>query len=222
MIIGDGLIANYFLDISHSDIIIFASGVSNSKEDRMYEFDREKKLLLEVISNNKDKKIVYFSTCDFYDSKKISKYLNHKFEMETLIKENCKNWIIFRVSQIIGNGNKNNLLFNFVLNIRNDNKINLYSNFERNLISILDVKYVVMKYINVCNKEIINIANSNNIKVKDIVLIIEQNLNKKAIIEELTDNNFFKIPLRDDYPIEIFNSDYYNINIKKFIKNIIY
>jgi nucleoside-diphosphate-sugar epimerase len=222
MIIGNGLIANSFLDISRNDVLIFASGVSDSKENRTPQFNREKNLLLTTISENKDKKFIYFSTCDFYDSKKSSKYINHKFESETLIKENCENWIIFRVSQIIGRGNVNNLLFNFFLNIQNEKIINLYSSFERNLIGITDVKFIVMKYIDICNNEIVNIANPKNIKVKEIVQIIEKNLNKKSITKEMPDVNFFRIPLREDYPIEIFKDDYYDINIKKFIENITY
>lgn len=222
MIIGSGLIASSFLDVELSNILIFASGVSNSKEENLSEFDREKKLLLKTIYENLDKKIVYFSTCDYYDSKKSSKYLNHKFEMETLIKENCKSWIIFRVSQIIGYGNKNNLLFNFILNIKEDRTINVYSNFDRNLITITDVKKIVLNYIDNYDKEIINVANPKNIKVKEIVKIIENNLNKKSKTVDYSEKNFFKIPLRDDYPFDIFNEDYYHTNIKSFIENIIY
>ena len=222
MIIGNGLIANSFLDSDLNNIIIFASGVSNSKEENLLEFDREKKLLLRIIYENFNKKIVYFSTCDFYDSKKNSKYLNHKFEMETLIKENCKSWIIYRVSQIIGNGNRNNLLFNFILNIKEGIKFNLYGNFERNLISIGDVKFIVLKYIKNCDKEIINIGNPKNIKVKQIVKTIEKNVKIPSKIIELPGENFFKIPLRDDYPYEIFKENYYEINIKNFIDKITY
>jgi hypothetical protein len=222
MIIGNGLIANSFLDSDLKDIIIFASGVSNSKEENLSEFDREKKLLLKTIYENFNKKIIYFSTCDFYDSKKNSKYLNHKFEMETIIKDNCKSWIIYRVSQIIGGGNKNNLLYNFTLNIKEGIQFNVYKNFERNLISINDVKFIVLKYIENCNKEIINIGNPKNIKVKKIVESLEKNLKMKSKIIEFEGKNFFKIPLREDYPYEIFKEDYYEINIKNFINKIIY
>jgi nucleoside-diphosphate-sugar epimerase len=222
MIIGNGLISNSFLDTELDGVIIFASGVSNSKEENLCEFDREKKLLLRTIYENLDKKLIYFSTCDFYDSKKSSKYLNHKFEMETLVKENCKSWIIYRVSQIIGMGNKNNLLFNFILNVKEDRNFGIYPNFDRNLISINDVKFIVLKYIRNSDKEIINIANPKNIKVKEIVKIIEKNLNKNSKNAEHIGKNFFKIPLRDDYPNEMFERDYYEMNIKKFIDGIIY
>ena len=41
-------------------------------------------------------------------------------------------------------------------------------------------------------------------------------------IIELPGENFFKIPLRDDYPYEIFKENYYEINIKNFIDKITY
>lgn len=222
MIVGKGLIANSFLNDSLSDVLIFASGVSNSKEEDQSEFQRERDLLIDTISNNRKKKVIYFSTCDFYDSRKSSKYLNHKFEMESLIKERCENWIIFRVSQIIGSGNINNLLFSFILKVKNNTRINLFRNFERNMITISDVRCIVMNYIKISNREIINIANPKNIKVHEIVSIIEKNLNKNAIVEESQEENFFKIPLREDYPFEKFTSKYYEESIKDFIRNIIY
>lgn len=46
MIVGNGLIAKEFLEYSNSkNILIFASGVSNSKEERVDEFLREENLL---------------------------------------------------------------------------------------------------------------------------------------------------------------------------------
>jgi nucleoside-diphosphate-sugar epimerase len=119
-------------------------------------------------------------------------------------------------------GNKNNLLFNFILNVKEDRNFGIYPNFDRNLISINDVKFIVLKYIRNSDKEIINIANPKNIKVKEIVKIIEKNLNKNSKNAEHIGKNFFKIPLRDDYPNEMFERDYYEMNIKKFIDGIIY
>ena len=60
MIIGNGLIAKSFENYN-LDCIIFASGVSSSKEKSRDNFLREVNLLKETISNNPDKKIVYFS-----------------------------------------------------------------------------------------------------------------------------------------------------------------
>ena len=68
MIIGNGLLAQAFSEYNNNDeILIFASGVSNSLEEKESEFDREAKLLKSVITNYPDKTMVYFSTCSVYD-----------------------------------------------------------------------------------------------------------------------------------------------------------
>ena len=61
MIIGNGLLANAFkcLPQQENSVIIFASGVSNSKEFSKAAFDREKNLLLKSIKD--DAMLVYFS-----------------------------------------------------------------------------------------------------------------------------------------------------------------
>ena len=57
MIIGNGLIAKSFENYN-LDCILFASGVSSSKEKSRDNFLREVNLLKETISNNPDKKII--------------------------------------------------------------------------------------------------------------------------------------------------------------------
>ena len=41
MIVGNGLIASLFYDVDREDVIFFASGVSNSLETELSEFQRE-------------------------------------------------------------------------------------------------------------------------------------------------------------------------------------
>ena len=47
MIIGNGNIARALKDIDRDDLLFFASGVSNSQEDRESEYKREMELLLD-------------------------------------------------------------------------------------------------------------------------------------------------------------------------------
>ena len=87
MILGNGLIANVFTSFKNENqFILFASGVSNSKEFRIEEFDREKKLLSNTIKKHPNKTLIYFSTCAFYDKYfSESLYLNHKKDIELWI-----------------------------------------------------------------------------------------------------------------------------------------
>src|SRR5690606_10434611 len=89
MIVGNGLIASAFQSSPLKDdpnIVVFASGVSNSRETSKDEFLRERQLLLETI--NQGKLILYFSTCSVYDpSQKDAPYITHKLEMEDLVRQ---------------------------------------------------------------------------------------------------------------------------------------
>ena len=213
---------NAFKDIDHNDCIFFVSGVSDSRTTNIRHFNREKKLLLKTLNENKNlKKIIYISTCDIYDSsKKNSLYLKHKLNIENCIKNKSNKWLIFRVSQVIGSGgNKNNLLFKLCLNIFLNRKFLLYPVFERNLIYIDDLKKIILKFLRSENK-IINIANPKNIKVLQIVNIIEKALKKHAIYETSTKKNVFIIPLDKKFPYNYFkNKEYYNDKISSFVAN---
>lgn len=90
MITGNGDIASALID--RPDITFFASGVSNSREDRQTEFLREVNLLSE---QPKDKRLVYFgSLAIFYLD---TPYTRHKKAMEELVKSNFPKWTIVRI-----------------------------------------------------------------------------------------------------------------------------
>ena len=71
MIIGNGLVAKSFKREKKffKNIIVFASGLANSKNINKKEFVREKKLLKKFL-NIKKKKLIYFSTLDIFRKKK--------------------------------------------------------------------------------------------------------------------------------------------------------
>ncbi len=189
MIIGGGLIANNFERYRDSrDTIIFASGVSNSGETNVDSFNREKKLLLETIKAHADKRIVYFSSCDvIYIDKGVNvSYYEHKLHMEQLIKNNCLQYSIFRLPQVIGNSSNTNSLINYLINaIKADEKISIWSNAYKNLITVEDV-YLISNYIlenGMCDNQVINIINNNYYSIIEIVSTLEGLLNKKCDYE---------------------------------------
>src|SRR5437868_6944217 len=102
MIIGNGLIARTLSDYKNDDsIIIFASGVSNSGEIKKEEYEREKKLLNQ--QKNKNKLLVYFSTCSVFDpSLSDSHYIIHKKEIESILENNFENYLLIRLPILIG------------------------------------------------------------------------------------------------------------------------
>lgn len=127
MIVGQGDIASVLPD---SELLFFASGVSNSREDRESEYQREVELLAD---QDRTKHIVYFSSLGVLHDD--SEYLRHKRAMEMLIKEGFPAYTIVRIGNISWGKNPHTLI-NFLRA-----KINAGEKFE-----IQDVyRYVVDK-----------------------------------------------------------------------------
>lgn len=202
MVVGNGMMAQKFTSFEKDDkVLIFASGVSNSKEKSKENFEKEKIILLNAIDENNLKKIVYFSTCSIYDpSEKDSLYVNHKLECEQIIKENCKNYLICRASNVVGKTDNPNTIISFLVSkIRNEEPFQLWKNSVRNLIDIDDVFSIVSNKIwNVKSVETLIIANPIQYRVTEIVTKIEQILGKKAIFELVNKGADFEIPFKNE------------------------
>ena len=82
MIIGNGLLAKAFSSIDNDDYIFFCSGVSDSTEVKDENFKREIDLLKE---QDKEKKIIYFSSISVCDDKDLKIYTQHKRNVEIQI-----------------------------------------------------------------------------------------------------------------------------------------
>ena len=110
MIIGNGLIANAIRVCDKEDLVLFASGVSNSVNPSIADFEKEKALILKNITT--DKLFVYFSTVSIHDNSINQKpYIVHKLAMEKLVMETAKAYLIFRLPNIAGNVGNPNTLF---------------------------------------------------------------------------------------------------------------
>ena len=103
MIIGNGNIASVLPE--RDDLLFFASGVSNSSEDRESEFKRERDLLLE---QDMTKHLVYFSTLSVFYAD--TPYVEHKQTMELMVKDYFDRHTIVRLGNITWGKNPNTLL----------------------------------------------------------------------------------------------------------------
>lgn len=190
MVIGNGMIAHMFMSYENEkDIIIFASGVSNSKDTRDDNFLREFQLLNQTIKDNPDKTLVYFSTCSIQDDDlALSPYVIHKKKIEEYIKQNAPKHYLFRISNLAGVSNNPYTLLNyFILNILREQPLTVWKNAYRNIIGIDDM-YALVNFFLQENKNInstINIANPENYSVPNILACIEMHLNKKGIYNEI-------------------------------------
>lgn len=224
MLIGNGFIANKFDEYKNNDeFIIFASGVSNSKETRKEEFDKEIDILCQKIKKYGSQKcFVYFSTCSVYDNQEInSHYVKHKINIEKILIDSVKHFHIFRVSQVVGKSKNKFTILNFIYNcILNEIKFDLWLNVYRNLIDIDDL-YLIVNYIisnNLLKNRIINIANKQNISIVKIVEIFEKILKKKAIYNIVKiDSNYYIDIAEIENIIKILNVEFDNHYAERII-----
>jgi len=173
MVVGNGSIAKLFIDEfnSNSDIIIFASGVSDSNEKREEEFEREKKLLVSTISDYPNSKVIYFSS--IFSNHVNNDYYSHKKNIEKFITENVLNYLIIRLPQVISqNGNVNNLVNFFVTSVKKNAQVEVQKNTKRALVDVEDVKTLTCELIKKHNKKILNFSCVEQIGVYEIYKII--------------------------------------------------
>jgi nucleoside-diphosphate-sugar epimerase len=189
MIIGTGLLARAFsYTFSEQDsVIIYAAGVSNSNCTDESEFLRERTRLGAALENSsKIDTFVYFGTCSVADPiAKSTPYVQHKLSMERMVKAHPNN-LILRLPQVAGNTPNPHTLLNFLYaRIYRSEKFNLWSNAKRNIIDVDDIVSIALQLI--ANKSeqntTFNIANSVNYLMIDIVSVMENILNKRAIYD---------------------------------------
>jgi nucleoside-diphosphate-sugar epimerase len=209
VIVGSGMLAHAFKNRKmNANVVLFASGVSNSLENRLSAFERERLLLENALSTSKDKTIIYFSTCSIYDhSVNNNAYVKHKLLMENLIEKSGNNYLICRVSNVVGRNGNRNTIFNFLIDkIKNQESFDIWKNAERNLIDIDDVVFIVNQLIEKGKMNtVVNVANNKNYRITDIVEKMEM-FNHKTGKYNLLDKGF---PLTIDV-------SYLNENISEY------
>lgn len=193
MVIGRGLIARSFSPRYGQDetVAIFASGVSNSGEQRESQFDRERNMLEDVLGNAKGP-VVYFSSCGV-ESGDPSPYMRHKQRMESLVLES-REGVIFRLPQVVGRTENPNTLTNYLYEkIMRGERFSAWANAERNLIDIDDVVAICTSLIdNPSPQRIVSIVSGPGLPIPSILSIFERTLGRKAdFVAEQKGNGFF-------------------------------
>lgn len=220
------MIANKFVNYKNDeDKIIFASGVSNSKDIVEQNFSREFELLNKTIKDNPGKALVYFSTCSVEDEDlQNSPYVIHKKAIEKFIGQTAEKYYLIRVSNLAGISNNPYTLLNyFILNILQNNLLTVWKNAYRNIIGIDDMYEIVDNILQekTFSNSTINIANPQNYSIPFIITHIEQHLDKKAICNEIEKGDNYNIDISAIEPIIKklnihFNDDYLSSLLKKY------
>lgn len=195
MIIGTGLIANAFSEgnFDHTNFIIFASGVSNSKEERKEEYSRELSLLIDTLNDNQDKKLIYFSSCNIASANN-SVYLQQKELIEEYIKRNVSNYLILRLPNVVGRStNRFQLLNYFYFTLLEQKDLTAKVNYVRHLLDVNDLPKIMKLLTALQVKDsILNVAFNNGTKIKGLIEILEEavGLRFKNIEEDNSESDY--------------------------------
>jgi nucleoside-diphosphate-sugar epimerase len=184
MVIGQGLLAKAFNRYKDSSkVIIFASGVSNSRENDLAMFEREHAMLSSY--SNTDLKLIYFSTISVVDeSLKESLYVQHKLSMEKYIAENFKNYIVFRLPNVIGHTTNKHTFFNSIReSILTNQRVKVLSNATRYLIDVDDLTEYLPQLIEEENRKVINVCFNNKTSVQELTEMMGDALHTPYKIE---------------------------------------
>lgn len=186
MVIGNGLVARSFGVYAKDDrFLIFASGVSNSKSSTEADFQREAQLLLQSMEANPGKMLVYFSTTSADDPDLLyTAYVQHKLNMEELVRSNAHRYAIFRLSNVAGRSeNPNTILNYFFQHIAQGIPFQLWQRSERNIIDVEDVFRITdhMLQHQMATNRTLNIANTESYPVTYIVDTIEEFCGKQGL-----------------------------------------
>ncbi len=188
------MVAGALKDISGWDNdILFSSGVSNSGEKDEINFQKE----VELVKSNLAKltspgTFVYFSSTSIFNPfKKNNPYVLHKLKIENLIKDSNLNYLIIRLPNLVGfSSNPNTLTNYFADSIRLGRAINLNQKAFRHLIDASDLVNILNDVKNNFgkNKHTINIETDRPLSAHQIILSMEEAMQKKANINLSVEN----------------------------------
>ncbi len=184
MIIGNGLLASAF-DAQWAEdyqVVLFASGVSNSNECRPEAFKREADLLIDQLDRASGK-FVYFSTCSISDPDRgSSQYAKHKLEMERLV-GNHGDHLILRLPQVVGRTPNPNTLTNFLAGrLKSGLEIPVWTQTLRCLVDVEHVAVITRLLVTKGTQRLTDeIAPPEVISMSQLIDLMEEVLNVKAI-----------------------------------------
>jgi len=178
--------------------VIFASGVADSTcQDQKY-YDREHDLLKETISYSKktQKILVYFSSagavygnCDEHKSEDsklnpAGSYGFNKVISEKLITESGVDYLVLRVSNLVGRNQNMKQLIPYLVNNAINGKVQIYSDATRDILDVEDLaKWTCLLLSKVSKSEIVNMASGISVSIIDILNEILMILQINAGIE---------------------------------------
>lgn len=147
MLVGQGMIATTF-SIYQDDpsVLIFASGVANSRETSREAFERESRLLDEQLEMFRGL-VVYFGSI-FDPTRETSPYALHKQLMQQKVIAHADRYLLFRLPQVVGRNPNPNTLIPFIAErIRGGTPFQVEKDATRILLDAEDMAKLCAHYI---------------------------------------------------------------------------
>ena len=196
MVIGKGLIAGAFKALENDpDVLVFASGVSNSSLNSATDFEREMNLVRESL--NDSQRFVYFSTVSVFDDSLAQlPYIVHKLNVERFISENARTFCIVRLPNVVGrSGNPHTLTNSIFSSFQKGEPITVHKNASRFLMDIDDISAIIPQL--VADKRFhnttVNACFDNRIRMPELMKIFSDVLKADIKTIELERGNTYDV-----------------------------
>ena len=202
MVIGSGLLANALIEFERDErILVFASGVSNSSETRINEFERERNLLISHLGF--DGLVVYIGTSSVNDpSLSESLYIRHKLDMEELVMNRLGDSIVFRLPIVVGQSKNRNTLINFLKDrIESNEAFELQKSACRHFIGHSDLTGLLPDLIrdDSFRGRVVNVRTTERVTLPDLLATLEKLLNVTATYSLVEKGSCYEI----DIPLDL-------------------
>lgn len=182
MIVGSGLLARAFAPAfaSRRDVLVFASGVSNSLQADPAAFAREAALLDDALRH--DGVLLYFGTCSIGDAdRRDTPYARHKAAMETRVLDH-PGGLVLRLPQVVGDTPNPHTLTNFLRDrILHETAFSVWEHAERNLVDVDDVARIGARLVEAhAGPRAVAIAAPRPVRMPALVAMFERVLDRRA------------------------------------------
>lgn len=240
-VIGRGLTASalYPYHDQLNDVVVFASGVSDSTTVDYHEFEREYDLLYETIESalKDQKRVVYLSSGGAiygrFEGMRTEEtpllphtlYGRHKLLCEAIVMQSTLPYLIVRLPNLVGERQNKTQLIPALIHQARQGRVTLFDHATRDLLDVEDFARILIQLLSkLTNSESIILASGYSISISNIFREIQQALNISVDIEVLSrgDQQQFSIDklrgiLDDKLP---FHPQYYVEVIRKYVRQI--
>ncbi|CAM3750507.1 NAD-dependent epimerase/dehydratase family protein [Kibdelosporangium persicum] len=180
----------------HPDVVVIAAGVSSTSARSLAEFARERELVRDVLRKCSmfGKTVVFLSTAShaMYGSttdpvsentsvRPVSPYGRHKRGLEQLVMESDVDWLILRISHVIGPGQPAHQLLPALIEQIRSGAVVVHTGAHRDLIDVADLIDCVDALLRRdVRQEIVHVASGRANSIEWIVEALEHRLETHA------------------------------------------